>query len=66
MTNILLVILKPYGNQFKCNYLTKNEKKNSKFFSPFLKFISNFEQFERKDDPHMLFISEITDCGRRA
>ena len=44
----------------------KWKKKNSKFFPPFLKFISNFEQFERKDDPHMLFISEITDCGRRA
>ena len=25
---------------------------------------SNFEHFEKKDDPHSYFISEITDCQR--
>ena len=31
-------------------------------FSAFLKSRSNFEHFEKKNDPHSLFISEITDC----
>ena len=32
------------------------------FFSTFLKSKSNFEYFEKKDDPHSLCISEIRDC----
>ena len=37
----------------------------SQFFRPFLKSISIFEHFEKKDDPRSLCISENTDCERR-
>ena len=33
-------------------------------FVPFLDSASNFEHFEKKDDRHSCFISEITDCQR--
>ena len=36
----------------------------SHFFVPFLESISNFKHFEKKDDSHSYFISEITDCER--
>ena len=36
------------------------------FFCAFLKFKSNFEHFEKKNDPHTLCILEITDCKRGA
>ena len=36
----------------------------SHFFVPFLESTSNFKHFEKKDDRHSYFISEITDCGR--
>ena len=33
-------------------------------FVPFLEFTSDFKDFEKKDDRHSFFISEITDCER--
>ena len=39
-----------------------SEKQNifSKFFSAFFESALNFEHFKKKDDPHSLCISEIT------
>ena len=37
----------------------------SQFFCAFLKSTLNFEHFQQKDDPHNLYISEITDSGKR-
>ena len=34
------------------------------FFVPFLESISNFKHFEKKDDSHSYFTSEITHCER--
>ena len=34
----------------------------SDFFVPFLESTSNFKHFEKKDDRHRYFSSEITDC----
>ena len=36
----------------------------SHFFVPFLESTSNFKHFEKKDDSHSYFISEITHCER--
>ena len=36
----------------------------SHFFVPFLESTSNFKHFEKKDDRHSYFISEITDYER--
>ena len=36
----------------------------SDFFVSFLESTSNFKHFEKKDDSHSYFISEITDCER--
>ena len=36
----------------------------SDFFVPFLESTSNFKHFEKKDDRHSYFISEITDFER--
>ena len=36
----------------------------SDFFVLFLESTSNFEHFEKKDDPHSYFISEITESER--
>ena len=33
-------------------------------FLPFLESTSRFKHFEKKDDGHSFFISEITDCER--
>ena len=35
------------------------------FFFTFWKFRPNFEHFVKKDDPHILAISYVTDCKRR-
>ena len=45
-----------------------SQKRNnfSQFFSPFFESALNFEHFQKKDDPHRLCISEITDHERRA
>ena len=44
-----------------------SQKKNifSEFFCAFLESALNFEHFQKKDDPHSLCISEITDHERR-
>ena len=42
--------------------LSKNLKMFSEMFTPFLKFSSIFEHFDKKDDPHNLCISGIKDC----
>ena len=64
MTSILFVIVKVYSNQIKCNY--KRKKAFSKFFAMFPKSASIFVHFEKKkDDPHSLCISEVTDSERR-
>ena len=34
------------------------------FFLPFLESTSNFKHFEKKDDRHSSFITEITGCER--
>ena len=36
------------------------------FFLAFFESALNFQQFQKKDDPHSLCISEITDHERRA
>ena len=41
--------------------LPQKQKTFSQFSAAFLKCISNFERFDKKDDPHGLCISEITD-----
>ena len=35
------------------------------FLSKFLKSTSSFEHFEKKDEPHRWFISEVIDCKER-
>ena len=37
----------------------------SDFFVSFLESTSNFKHFEKKDDRHSYFISEITECEKR-
>ena len=37
----------------------------SDFLVPFLESTSNFKHFEKKDDRHTYFISEITECEKR-
>ena len=39
---------------------SKKQKSFSQIFGTFLKFTSNFEQFEKKNDSHSICISEIT------
>ena len=46
--------------------LSKKEIFFSQVFAPFLKFTWIFEHFEQKDDPHSLYISEITEWEKRA
>ena len=45
-----------------------SQKQNifSESFSWFFKYALNFDHFQKKDDPHSLCISEITDHERRA
>ena len=45
--------------------LSKKQKVFSRFLSTFLKSRINFGHFRKKDDPHSLCISEITDCKER-
>ena len=44
--------------------LSLKPKPFSDSFVQFLKYLSNFKHFEKKDDRHSYFISEITDCQR--
>ena len=45
--------------------LSEKLKTFSEFFGPFSKSGLNFEHFEKKDDPHRLFIFEATACENR-
>ena len=47
-------------------HLYQKQKIFSEFFSAFSKSALNFKQFQKKDDPHSLCISEITNHERRA
>ena len=44
--------------------LSLKAKVFSDSFVPSLEFTSDFKDFEKKDDRHSFFISEITDCER--
>ena len=45
--------------------LSQKQKSFSEFFIAFSKCALNFEHFQKKDDPHSWFISEITHSGKR-
>ena len=45
--------------------LSQKLKTFSQFFRAFSKSGLNIEDFEKKDDPHSLFISEATACENR-
>ena len=45
--------------------LSQKYKAFSQFFVEFLKSTLNFENFQKKDDPRSLFISEITHSEKR-
>ena len=45
--------------------LSQKLKSFSQFFGAFSKSGVHFEHFEKKDDPHSLFISEATTCKNR-
>ena len=51
--------LLPQGNQMQ---LSKKQKDSSLFFAGILKSTSNFEYFEKKDEPRSWCFSEIRDC----
>ena len=44
--------------------LSRKQKSFSRFFSSFFKSSLNFDNFEKKGDPHDRFISEITDSTK--
>ena len=44
--------------------LSLKPKTFSDFFLLFLESTSNFQHFEKQDDPHTYFITEITGCER--
>ena len=64
MTSILFFIETISRNQFGRNYL-KNKTLFRYFFCAFSKSALNLKYFQKKDDPHSLFISEITHSGKR-
>ena len=64
MAGIPLVVETSEWKHFRCIYLKK--KHFFLFFFPFFESALNFEHFQKKDDPHRLCISEITDHERRA
>ena len=45
--------------------LSQKLKTFSQFLASFSKSRLNFEYFQKKDDPHSLFISEATACEKR-
>ena len=45
--------------------LSQKQKAFSEFFGAFSKSALNLKYFQKKDDPHSLFISEITHSGKR-
>ena len=44
--------------------LSDKQNNFSQFFVPFLESTSNFKHFEKNDDRHTYFLSEITECER--
>ena len=52
-------LLQPFQMQ-----LSRTRKTFSQFFAPFMISTSNFENFEKRDVPDSLCISENTDCER--
>ena len=46
-------------------HLSQKQNNFSQFFPAFFESALNFESFQKKDDPHSLCISEITDHERR-
>ena len=44
--------------------LSQTQKAFSQLFIWFSKCALNFEHFQKKDDPHSIFISEITHSGK--
>ena len=47
------------------NQLSQKLKTFSRLFPAFSKSRLNFEHFQKKDDAHSLFISEVTACEKR-
>ena len=47
-------------------HLSQKQNVFSRFFLAFFESAFYFESFQKKDDPHSLCISEITDHERRA
>ena len=45
--------------------LSEKQKTFPRFFSAFSTSTLNFEHFQKKDDPHSLFICEATACEKR-
>ena len=45
--------------------LSQKQKTFPRFFSAFSKSKLKFEHFQKKDDPHSLFISQATACEKR-
>ena len=45
--------------------LSQNQKFFPQYFSAFPKSKLNFEHFQKKDDPHSLFISNYRACEKR-
>ena len=45
--------------------LSQKQKNFPELFSAFSKSKLNFENFQKKDDPHSVFISEATACEKR-
>ena len=60
MKSILFLIETIQRYQFRCNYLRKKDV-FPQFFAAFLKSRLNFKHFEKKDDPHLFCILEVTD-----
>ena len=60
MTNIPFLIQIISDSQFTWNYL-RDKETFFQFVAAFSKSILKFEHFRKKDDPHSLCISEITD-----
>ena len=65
MTSILFLIGSTLMGSIQMHLLRKL-KTFSKVFYAFFEFTLNFEYFGKKDNPHSLGISEITDCKIRA
>ena len=51
--------------QPKWTQLSQKQKPFNQFFLKFSKSALNLKYFQKKDDPHSLFLSEITHSGKR-